>query len=472
MKRTIQLFGTLLLLAAAALPTGCKKDSAESAAPANGVITLTNDIPPIFEAEGGQSTVTFQSTAAWSAEVDQSWASVMPGEGEAGSQTVTLRAEPNDSGSERNATLILRSGTGTARLVFYQKQENALTVTSNRYEVGREGEDITIEVQANVTFDYEIDEAAEEWIEEIGTRAMTTTLLHFRVYPNDTPRKREGRITLRSNDRTETVTVYQEGEEPEIILTDAAPTMGSDGGTLTVELRSNITYEVQLPDAPDWLRAVTTRSMSTYTHRFEVDPNEGYDNRTTRIVFYNAEFGVSQTVTVTQMQRNAILIAEDRYTVGAAAGTLDLQLNTNVAFGVECSEEWIRQTPSSRALEEQTLRFAYDANTGDDPREALIRLTADGAEQTIRVCQAGRDGESRLSIIHTRTAFTIPFFSGSALLYGTIAWGDGAEEEYTEEASHTYSGGTTHTVTFEMAGVDSFTLPDLTGITELDLSEF
>lgn len=473
MKRTIQIFGTLLLLAAATLPTGCKKDSAESAAPANGVITLTNNIPPIFEAEGGQTTVTFNSTAAWSAEVDQSWASVTPSEGQAGNVSVTLHAEPNDSGSERNATLILHSGTGTARLVFYQKQENALTVTSNRYEVERQGRDITVEVQANVTFEYEIDEAAEEWIEELDTRAMTTTLLHFRIYPNDTPGKREGRITLRSSDRTEVVTVYQEGEEPEIILSESTPTMGSDGGTLTVEVRSNLTCEVQLPDAPDWLREKATRTMSTYTYHFEVDPNEGYDNRTTRIVFHNAEFGVSQTVTVTQMQRNAILVAEERYTLDAAAGTLNLPVNTNVDFEVTTSEDWIRQTTSTRALEERTLRFTFDANTGDAPREAQIRLTADGVEQTIRVYQAGRDGESRLGIVHTKQTFTIPFFSGSStLLYGTVTWGDGSQEEYTEEASHTYQSGSTHTVTLEMAGADSFTLPDLVGITELDLSEF
>ena len=121
------------------------------------------------------------------------------------------------------------------------------------------------------------------------------------------------------------IMVYQDGEEPQIILTEEKPVIGSDGGIHTLELRSNLDYDIQLPDQPDWLREITTRTLSTYTHRFEADPNESYDSRSTRIVFTNTESGISQTVTVTQMQRNAILVSKEQYMLDAAAGTLEFK---------------------------------------------------------------------------------------------------------------------------------------------------
>ena len=473
-KHTIIPYLTGLLLSAIVLSGGCKKHSAEDpgATPGNGIITLTT-MSPIFEAEGGDVFITFHSTAAWTAEVDQTWGSVSPSQGDAGEATVTLHTDKNSSGSERNATLILRSGTTTERMVFYQKQENALTVTKNRFEVKQAGDNITVEVIANISFEYEIAEDAVNWLIPIESRAMETTQLHFQVKPNDSARSRIGTIEIRSRDLMETVTVYQDGEEPQIILTEEKPVMGSDGGILTVELRSNLDYDIQLPDQPDWLREITTRTLSTYTHRFEADPNESYDSRSTRIVFTNTESGISQTVTVTQMQRNAILVSKEQYMLDAAAGTLEFKVNTNVDFKITTSEEWIHESQGTRALEERSLKFTVDANSNENPREATIRLTADDMEQTIKVYQAGRDGTGILRITHTNGAFAIPTFTGSSMfLYGTVSWGDGAQEEYREGLSHTYRSGSSHTVTIEMMGATMFTLPDLIGITELDLTQF
>ena len=93
-------------------------------------------------------------------------------------------------------------------------------------------------------------------------------------------------------------------------LTTDKQTVGSQGGPFTIEVQCNVDYTVELPDAPEWLREVTSGTPETGLHRFEADPNEDYDNRTARIVFTNRTFGLSRTFTLTQMQKNAILIAQ------------------------------------------------------------------------------------------------------------------------------------------------------------------
>ncbi len=265
-----------------------------------------------------------------------------------------------------------------------------------------------------------------------------------------------------------------ETPEAKMTLTTDKQTIGSQGGPFTVKVQCNVDYEVELPDASEWLREVTTGTPETGIHHFEADPNEEYDNRTARIVFTNRTFGLKQTFTVTQMQKNAILIAEDSYPIDAAGGTLDFQVNTNVDFQVEVSETWIRQTvPSSvRGLVGKTLYFIIDPNPKTDPREAKILLIADDVEQIITIRQQARVNMNWLYITHTNPTFQVPDISGKEFLPGKVSWGDGTEEEYRESLSHTYQETGSHTVTIETSGAEEFSVSDLINVTKIDLTQF
>lgn len=460
-----------ILWSAAFLLSACSDDP-ENRQPEAPTITFDKGQQLVFETAGGQADVHFTSTAAWTAEIDQDWCSVTPTRGDAMSSVVTLTVTANETPDERNATLILKSGTATARMTFVQKQKDALTVTSNRVEVDAEGGEVTIEVKANIAFDCQVDEKAAEWLAAVQTRSMTSTQLRFTAAANESFDKREGKIVIRSGELSETVTVYQAGEQPGVMLTQDEYTVGSEGGIVTVELRSNVPFQMQMLDDVAWLTEAVTRSFSTYTRRFEVAPNEDYDFRSARIAFFNEESGVADTVTITQVQKDAILVAQEEYTVDAMGGTLDFSVNTNVDFQVELSAEWIRQPASTRTLMEVPLSFIIDLNPGTESREAVITLSAGELQQSIKVVQPGRQDRGWLRITHVNSTFGIPLFYGTYFSYGRIYWGDGQEEAYQEKAVHSYQGGGTHTVSIELLGAEEVRLPDLVGVTDLDLTQF
>jgi len=257
------------------------------------------------------------------------------------------------------------------------------------------------------------------------------------------------------------------------LLTDNR-TIGSQGGLFTVEIQCTVDYEVEMPDASGWLREVAAGTSGTGIHYFEADPNEEYDNRTASIIFTNRTFGLKQTFTLTQMQKNAILVAEESYSIDASGGRLDFEVNTNVDFRVELSETWIRQTtsPSVRGLVGRTLHFIIDPNPTTEPREATILLVADDVEQTITIRQQARDDMSRLHITHTNPTFRVPYIFGEEFVPGTVSWGDGTEEEYSESLLHTYQEAGTYTVTIETPGAEEFSVSDLTNVTKIDLTQF
>ena len=365
---------------------------------------------PVAPQEGGSATVTFTSTEAWTIDVTEgravSWCSVTPTSGSKGNNTLTVKTTANDTYDERNAKVTIKAGATTQSFVVTQKQKDGLTVTSNKVEVSAEGGDIAIEVKANVKFEYQIEEAAQSWITSDGSRTLTASTLKFKVAENDKTSKREAKITIHSGELKETVTIYQEGSKPTLVLTLNEYTVASEGETIKVELKSNVDYEVQLPDV-DWVKESSSRAMSAATHYFEVAPNGEYDARKAEILFVNKENGISEKVMINQAQKDAIIVAKNEYTIEAAGGSLDFEVNTNVDFKVETSVDWIKQNTKSRGLEAKPLSFKIAENTANEAREGLITITSGDLKQEIKVLQKAKN-----SLSVSQTEFNVPSDGG------------------------------------------------------------
>ncbi len=355
------------------------------------------DVRPVIGSDGGTSTVTFTASGNWTASVNAvtrtlDWLSVSPTQGGAGTVTLQISAQPNESYDERNAAVLLTCGNAQQTITVTQKQKDALLVNSHKVEIDAEGGTFGIELQANVNVTYEIEEAAKDWLtasSSSSTRGLTTSTLNFQVAENPEESVRQAVITLQGNDLREEVTVYQAGSEPAILLSQKEYTVPSDGETIQVELKSNTSYKVVMPDAP-WITETSTRAFSAYTHYFTVAVNESYDARTVEIYFVDEENGLQEKVTVTQVQKDAIVIAEDEYTMDAEGGRLEFTVNANVDFKIDIDADWIRQIVATRGLVERALIFEVDGNNADESRKAIITLKADGFSQVITVVQRGK----------------------------------------------------------------------------------
>ena len=347
---------------------------------------------PVIEEKGGKATVGFTATAAWTITVSRStsWCTVTPTSGTAGTHELTITTTPNDTYDERNATITINAGQNSKSFTVRQKQKDALTATPAKNEFTAEGGELVIEVKANISFETIIDEACKEWITTSESRALKTSTLKFNIAPNEDLEKREGKITVKSGEFNEEIKVYQEGGKPVVVLTQDEYTISSEGGDIHVELMSNVDYTVQMPDV-DWLSESVSRAMSSHTHHFVVSPNEEYDLRTAEIIFANTELALSDTVRITQVQKNALIVAKNEYTVEGNGGTLEFIVNTNVDIEVFTNVDWIKQNVSSRGLVEKPLSFTIEGNVAYDVREGIITISADDLIQEVVVKQDGRE---------------------------------------------------------------------------------
>ena len=345
-----------------------------------------------FTTDGGSSEITFTSSAAWTAEVintrADAWCSVNPTSGAAGDAKITITTTANDTPDDRSASIVIKAGTASKTITVSQKQKDALTVTASKFEVGAEGGEVSIEVKANIDFEYVIEESAKDWVEYKTTRAMKTSNLVFEVKDNEDFEKREAKITIKSGEFSEVITIYQMGAEPTIVISQNEYVVSSDGETIAVEVASNVDVTVELPTEVDWVTENTTRGISTNTYYFDVTPSEEYDQRTAYIKFTNKENNLSEVVKVVQAQKDAIVIAKDSYTVDSDGDQIQIEVGHNVDFDVEISCDWITQS-SSRAFVTETLTFSVAKNTTSQQREGTIKLISKNKDlmQTIAIYQ-------------------------------------------------------------------------------------
>lgn len=435
-------------------------------------LELSVDELPIVNSNGETVTFKVTSTMPWSVGEVQEWCVVSPALGLAGTTDVKVACYENTSYDERNSGIVISSGAFRKKLLITQKQKDAILLSSNKVEMDSDGGESILEISANVAYEYEVEKSCVDWIKIKESRGLINENLCIEVAKNNDVKKREGKIRIKATSLDEVVTIYQEGFDPTLILSQNEYDVDSGESILKIELKSNIDYEMVLPENISWIQEVESRAVSSYTHYLSISANETYDMRKAEIYFLNKEFDVKEKVVVTQMQHDAIFVAQDEYVISASTTELVFDVNTNVDFEINTSVNWIKEKRGiSRSLEVVPLKFSVDENVSLLPRDGYIYISFGDIQQTIKIIQDGRIDSGRLRITHVNSQFQIPHFIGNNII-GNINWGDGQTDEYKEGVEHSYNDSSKHTVTIECWGAKEVQVFDIKGVYEIDLSEF
>ena len=332
-----------------------------------------------FGVASGEQTISFSANTNWTLSVASTtsgatWCKASATSGSKGTADVKFTVDENTGYDDRSVSVTIKAGSVSKTFTITQKGADALLVTTNKYEVGQEGGKIEVEVKANINYELAISETAKDWITESKSRALTTYKHTFEIAANEDSQKREGEITFKSGDKVENVKVYQAGSAI-LLLSHDEFTVSDAGETISVDIKSNVEYGVQMPDV-DWITDdATSRGMSSHTLKYIISPNEGYDSRSAEIIFYDKNSDLKDTLKVIQAQKDAIVISQKTYDVKAEGETIEVKLSANVDFEITMPEvDWISQV-ESRALTEHTLYFKVDENASEEKRSAKIVFT-------------------------------------------------------------------------------------------------
>lgn len=241
-------------------------------------------------------------------------------------------------------------------------------------------------------------------------------------------------------------------------------TVNSSGDTINVRVECNTEFDYEIDkSAKGWIREVASTNADVL--RFKIEENKGYDGREATIRLFTLDGEKEQTVTVRQMQHNALIVAENSYEVGYKGEQLCFELNTNVKYDIEFSEAWLT-LGDTRALESYDIVVDVAANNSTSPREAEIVITGGKLTHRISVVQAASPDIIHLTIEHNELTLYSPLWYGDDV-QGSVVWNDGlAAEPWNEGASYEYDSLTNDTrkATFSMENATSFTIEQIGNI--------
>ncbi len=395
------------LVAAGALVTSCESEKVEKIDPEISVPEGETDYFATqsmnFECDGSSQFLNFTTNLPWEIRVletrgGEAWCTVDPASGEAGTHRVKVEVKENNTYDDRNVVISLKIGDEFHPIFVNQKQLDALTLTSNRFEVPQSGGSIEVEVKANVDFEVEIPEEYESWIHQSKeqTRALTENKIRFDIDGHEDYEKREGEIIVKGNGKEEVIRVFQTGEGI-LTLTSNTFNLSRAEQDITIEVSSNFEYDVDMPEV-DWIEEKTTeeetkvetRSVSSHTLILHVKENQGYDERSAQLRIYDKNSDLSETITITQNQKDGLLIGQKIFEFDDSGDRFTVNINWNVVFRVKFDCDWIKEVKNNetRAMKESNRTFEAEAITDLDVLEREGRIIfyntkADVSEEVI-----------------------------------------------------------------------------------------
>lgn len=337
-----------------------------------------------FESAGGEKLMIFSTNVDWSMQVTKTqngikWLNVTPSRGGSGANSVTFAAEENTTSDDRSVVVLFTAGDSIRSIIVNQKHLDALTLTSNRFEVPAEGGNVDIEVNSTMDFKVTIPEDYKSWIHQSSshTRAMKSTKVSFTIDPSYEYTNREGRIYFSADNKEEVVNIYQTGGG-KIVLSQNEYNLTGSEQEFSVDISSNFDFSLEMPNV-DWLKENTskTRGMSSHTLKFKVAENDDYNSRSAKIRVYDKNSSASEEIVVNQASKGAILkIATKEYNVGNEKQDLDIEVRSNFDYEVDFQgATWLRErTANTRGVSSRLLKLSIDENTDYGKRTARIKL--------------------------------------------------------------------------------------------------
>lgn len=284
-----------------------------------------------------------------------------------------------------------------------------------------------------------------------GTGSFSVT-----VDKNETDEQRSASITIKANEATANVNIIQ-GKMYVMDFTESDYVLPCTGDTIKVTLATNTDYEYSIQEGISWIKPITkTKATQTFTHYFYVEPNNEYESRQTIIKFINKDNRETKTITVSQLQLNAIIPADSVYRIEAKKQNFEFEVSSNVEYQISVSENWIKYTQTqTKALLNKNIAFEIEENNSFEERIAIVTLKSDDVTQNVKIVQRPWAHRINVAVVHCEDEFVSPYFNGRDMT-GTVDWGNGKREEYKKDIAHKYGNNSEKTTQYDLHGTKIF----------------
>ncbi|MBR5499514.1 MAG: Ig-like domain-containing protein [Bacteroidales bacterium] len=273
---------------------------------------------------------------------------------------------------------------------IHQSGNLSLETNVNSYEINEKGGEFTVVLKSSV--DYLVDIQCD-WISEVETKGIVTSTRMFNVeaLPEDYD-TRTGIIEFHhpQTGLSESVNVYQ--FKTSIIATPEEFSLNSEEQTISLNVNSNVDYEISIPAGCDWVSKLFTETNSSHFYEFKVESNDYWMAREVEITISNPKSDIKEIVKIYQEGNFYLETDTDQYEIGEEGGTFSVTLESSVDYTVNIINDWITEV-MTRGIETSTKTFNVEALPEDiNSRCGTVEFihSESGRSRTIQVIQENK----------------------------------------------------------------------------------
>ena len=171
-----------------------------------------------------------------------------------------------------------------------------------------------------------------------------------------------------------------------LIINPSLQIVQDKAGQTRFIITSDINWTVS--DDANWLTVIPTSGFGNDTLIATFQKNDGSQPRNAIIEVTGS--GITRTVTVTQLKKNAskiLTIQPLNIIVGDTAGNTTFAVTSNLTWMVSDDAEWLTVTPEF-GINNMTITATYEENTTTVQRIGTITVTGGGITRTVTVTQS------------------------------------------------------------------------------------
>ena len=268
-------------------------------------IILSKDKFDIPE-EGGNVTVEVKSNIQYEVSIPSQFQNWIKHEPETKAITVknfTFTILENKEYEKREGYIVFNGNSLKDTVHIYQTAARILILSKDTYNISSAKKSIEVELKSNVDYSISIPSSASHWIKLLETKAIRTDKIYFEIEENTTYDNRSAQVFIKDKNSSLCDTLYiNQLQQNALILSQKQYEVLAGGEQISIEVQSNIDYEIIIPKTvQEWIEQMPqSKAFTKSMINLEIKPNTTYDVRSAQVFIKDKNSTLSDTVQVTQ----------------------------------------------------------------------------------------------------------------------------------------------------------------------------
>ncbi len=390
-------------------------------------VTIPSEFSSIeMGADQTHQSITFLANADWVVSLSEtskaipSWVKVSPMSGSAGSVTLSLTLNKNESSNDRSANITITSGGVEESINITQEAfKTTLSLDKTSKEVDCTAGSFDVKLSSNISW-----KASDipSWITLSSTDGDGDKTITFNYEANSGVEKRSATIKFKGNDYDSQaqIVVNQAAFKPTISLDATSKEVDCTSGSFKVNLSSNIDW--QASNIPSWITINPTSGDGDKAITFNYEANTDTNKRSATIKFEGKDYDSQAQIVVNQAAFEPKLsLNTTNKEVACTSGSFEVNLSSNINWQASNIPSWITINPTS-GDGDKTITFNYKANTDTNRRSATIKFEGEEYDNQAQIVVNQAAFEPTLSLGTTSKSVTCESGSFTIKLSSNINW--------------------------------------------------